>query len=76
MNTSLMNTIHSKRKKHVRNTMKIYNKPTDEHYIKGKKHKQPIHNATNTPIHDGIYREHKQKQKKIAKNKISKEKTP
>lgn len=56
--------------------MKIYNKPTDEHYIKGKKHKQPIHNATNTPIHDGIYRAHKQKQKKIAKNKISKEKTP
>lgn len=47
--------------------MKIYDKPTEEHYIKGKKHKQPIHNATNTPVHDGIYREYTKKQKKKKK---------
>ncbi|MGI6565629.1 hypothetical protein [Methanosphaera sp.] len=65
----LSNEYYTVRKKQVRNTMKIYNKPTDEHYIKGKKHKQAAHNATHNPVYDGLYMEYKQKQKKRAKNK-------
>lgn len=47
--------------------MKLYDKPTDEHYIRGKKHKQPITHATNKPVYDGIYREHKKKNRKKKK---------